>query len=444
MCRVSAFWCVCLLLVFSVTQVEARPERVTQIPNGNTFGCANCHVNPAGGGARNAFGQEVENGFLSNSGTVVWNATLASRDSDGDKVTNGQELGDPDGDGTPTAGATVTNPGNASSLPQVTNRAPVFTAVPNKTVNEGVALTFQVQATDADNDAVTIAATGLPTGATFANGTFLWTPSFSQSGSVTVNFSASDGKTQTALSVQIAVANVNRVPVLADVSAKTGKVGEALTFQVQATDADNDVVTITATGLPTGATFASGAFSWTPTTGQNGVFNVLFIASDGTGQDSLTVAITIAAAVQPLAISSFLPNKALVIVASGDTLRFSVVASSGAGTMQYAWTLNGTAQTATSASFLLTATSGNADDVVGVTVSDGSTKKVQSWTVSKSLKGDVDGNNRVDFADFLSLAASFGKGTGETGYVAKADIDSSGRVDFADFLTFVRFFGQSK
>jgi hypothetical protein len=228
------------------------------------------------------------------------------------------------------------------------------------------------------------------------------------------------------------------------VSAKTGKVGEALTFQVQATDADSDPVSITASGLPTGATFANSTFSWTPGTGQNGAFNVLFIASDGTGQDSLSVAITIEAAVQPLSISSFSPNKALVIVASGDTLRFSVVASSGAGTVQFAWTLNGTAQTSNSASFLLTATSGNADDVVVVTASDGATSKVQSWTVSKSLKGDVDSNNRVDFADFLSLAASFGKGTGETGYVASADIDSSGRVDFTDFLTFIRFFGQSK
>lgn len=115
----AAIASIALSLVFGTASVDARPSRVGQLPNGSTFGCANCHVNAGGGGPRNAFGQAVANGFLNGSGfsaTVNWNATLAAQDADGDGVTNGAELGDPDGDGTPTAGVTVTNPGDATSF----------------------------------------------------------------------------------------------------------------------------------------------------------------------------------------------------------------------------------------------------------------------------------------------------------------------------------------
>ena len=64
---------------------------VSQIPNGATFNCANCHVNPTGGGTRTAFGEA----FRVNS--HLWNATLATPDSDGDGDSNGTELGDPSG-----------------------------------------------------------------------------------------------------------------------------------------------------------------------------------------------------------------------------------------------------------------------------------------------------------------------------------------------------------
>ena len=62
----------------------------------------------------------VESGFLNGMGasaTVNWNAGLAALDSDGDGATNGEELGDPGGDGVPVDGAVVTNPGDAASTP---------------------------------------------------------------------------------------------------------------------------------------------------------------------------------------------------------------------------------------------------------------------------------------------------------------------------------------
>jgi MYXO-CTERM domain-containing protein len=80
---------------------EARPYRVGQIPSGGDNVCANCHIAPGGGGPRNVFGETVEERFLYEDGeriSVDWGRPLARLDSDGDGYTNGEELGDPDGE----------------------------------------------------------------------------------------------------------------------------------------------------------------------------------------------------------------------------------------------------------------------------------------------------------------------------------------------------------
>lgn len=102
-----------------IPQAYALPFRVSQLPNGGLNSCAMCHVNPGGGGVRNAFGQTVERSFL-NGGNVVWGPMLASLDADGDGVTNGIELQDPygqwsSGQPNPGSSALVTNPGISSA-----------------------------------------------------------------------------------------------------------------------------------------------------------------------------------------------------------------------------------------------------------------------------------------------------------------------------------------
>ncbi len=115
-------------------QADARPFRVSQLPNGSMIGCASCHVNPGGGGTLTSFGSAINSNYLTQpgrSGQVVWNAMLAMLDSDGDGVSNGQELGDPDGDGTVDPGIQVTNPGDPNSFVQMppSGGAPSATSV---------------------------------------------------------------------------------------------------------------------------------------------------------------------------------------------------------------------------------------------------------------------------------------------------------------------------
>ena len=123
--RAAGILACCLVTFHATTGVDARSSRVAQIPNGGENRCANCHVNPAGGGTLSSFGQMVEESFLTepgSRGSVTWGPELAGLDADEDGFTNGEELGDPEGtwtsgDDPPGDPETVTNPADPESHP---------------------------------------------------------------------------------------------------------------------------------------------------------------------------------------------------------------------------------------------------------------------------------------------------------------------------------------
>ncbi len=100
-----------------------------------------------------------------------------------------------------------------------------------------------------------------------------------------------------AASVSINVTPVNDAPVIAPIANQTVNEGALLALTVSATDADGPTpLTLSATGLPNGATFnpGSGQFNWTPDSSQSGVYTVHFMATDGLGAvGSLDVTITV-------------------------------------------------------------------------------------------------------------------------------------------------------
>ena len=111
---------VVILSVFLVSlSASSRSWRVAQIPNGQSLSCLNCHLSKTGGSI-NKFGAEVKGIVRSGSFDAFWSAALASKDSDGDGYTNGEELGDINGDGTIDSNIVeVTNPGDLSSFPSL-------------------------------------------------------------------------------------------------------------------------------------------------------------------------------------------------------------------------------------------------------------------------------------------------------------------------------------
>jgi hypothetical protein len=123
---------------------------------------------------------------------------------------------------------------------------------------------------------------------TFGNSAkLLTTAAFNISGTYTLRLTATDGVNSASDTLQVSAlpATANNLPVLAAVSGTTVLAGATLAFTLSATDADGDSIVYSAIGLPAGATLnpASGAFSWSPTAGQVGSYDVAFIASDGRG-----------------------------------------------------------------------------------------------------------------------------------------------------------------
>ncbi len=197
----------------------------------------------------------------------------------------------------------VVSDGRLSDSEQLTitvrnvNQAPVLDPVGAKNVNEETQLSFIINASDADGDALVYSASGLPSGAVFntSSRTFSWTPTSTQAGNYTLVFKVSDGALSDSEQISIAVGNVNRAPVLDAIGSKTVVEGDTLSFVIQAGDVDGDNLSYSASGLPSGAVFNSStrSFNWTPTFTQAGSYNLSFTVGDGNLVDVEQVAITV-------------------------------------------------------------------------------------------------------------------------------------------------------
>jgi len=108
-----------------------------------------------------------------------------------------------------------------------------------------------------------------------------------------------------AVRAQSVLTNMPLPPLLFSVSDKTATVGDTLTFEVEAVDPNGTTPSLMAQSLPSGAVFTdngdgTGDFYWPIGPEQQGLYEVMFIASDGTLTDSITVHIAVSAACQPI------------------------------------------------------------------------------------------------------------------------------------------------
>ena len=91
---------------------------------------------------------------------------------------------------------------------------------------------------------------------------------------------------------------VNNAPLLNTIGNQQINEGQLLQFTVTATDADNDPLTLTVTGLPTNAQFTdnndgTGTFAWQTNFNDVGTYNLRFTASDPRLSDFEDVVITV-------------------------------------------------------------------------------------------------------------------------------------------------------
>ncbi|HEX7077587.1 MAG TPA: putative Ig domain-containing protein [Candidatus Eisenbacteria bacterium] len=261
------------------------------------------------------------------SGTLAWTPTILQGGSYTVTFTAANALSG-------TASTTI-------SVDATTDRPPIVQAPAKLDVNENALLTFMVSASDPDGDAIfSLTASPLPAGASFTanvahtSGTFSWTPSFSQRGTYNVTFTASNALSGSAVTQINVATNPDRAPAVTAPATENACEAVLLAFTVSASDPDGDPInSLTASPLPTGATFSasaaqtSGTFSWTPSFTQAGSYTVTFTAANAlTGTASTSIAV-LNACDQP-------PVVTAPATASGVTnvdLRFTVFASSPDG-----------------------------------------------------------------------------------------------------------------
>ncbi len=165
------------------------------------------------------------------------------------------------------------------------NRAPVLDAIGDKTVDEMTALAFTAMATDPDTgtgaaNTLTFSLVGAPSGASItAGGAFSWTPTEAQgAGGYPLTVKVCDSGTPALCdeeAITVAVAEVNRAPVIVPISDRSVDEMTALTFTAAASDPDsgtgaaNTLSAFSLVAAPAGATITdNGEFSWTPTEAQ--------------------------------------------------------------------------------------------------------------------------------------------------------------------------------
>jgi hypothetical protein len=236
---------------------------------------------------------------------------------------------------------------NVLGAPLQPNRAPVFDAVGNKSIELGQSVSFHVRASDPDGDNVTLS-TDIPADAAFNNittgpiaeGDFSWAPT--ARGIYTLIFYGSDdnstgsktGSLTVTVNVSTPIPPANQAPIFQPVGNKSIRLGETVNFRVQATDPNGDKVNLT-WNIPAGATFGnvvnnatvvSGDFSWTPTA--EGVFTATFTGLDDNATDpqgsNLTVSIGVSVPPNNAPVFEPLTEKS---VNAGETLTFNVSAT---------------------------------------------------------------------------------------------------------------------
>ncbi|MCB2230188.1 tandem-95 repeat protein [bacterium] len=234
-------------------------------------------------------------------------------------------------DGTDTDGELVTITVNN------VNQAPVLATIGARSVDEGQQLQFTVNATDPDGGFPALSAAPLPTNATFVDngdgsGTFTFNPDFTQAGSFDVTFSATDGTDTDGELVTITVNNVNLAPTLTAIGAQSIAEGGTLAFTVTASDPDGTIPALTASPLPTNATFTdngngTGSFSFTPDFTQEGSYDITFTASDGSLTDDELVTVTVTGTNQAPVLATIGARS----VDEGQQLQFTVSATDADG-----------------------------------------------------------------------------------------------------------------
>ena len=180
------------------------------------------------------------------------------------------------------------------------NRSPALANPGDQTSAEGDSVLLLLTASDADGDALTFTAAGLPPGLAIdpATGAITGALDYTSDGIYPITVMASDGSLSATVSFNWTVTNVNRTPV-ADAASATTEEDTPVQIALVASDLDSDALTYTIVLDPAHGTvtLANGVATYTPAPNYHGPDSFTFRANDGTFDSNVgNVSITVSAA----------------------------------------------------------------------------------------------------------------------------------------------------
>lgn len=174
------------------------------------------------------------------------------------------------------------------------NRAPSISGRPPSSVRVGSTYDFTPTVSDLDGDVVLLSIEGEPAWLTFdtSTGRLSGTPLASDAGRYDgIVIKASDGNLESSLGpFSITVTVDNSAPTIRGTASTSVGVGEAYSFQPQASDPDGDTLQFSISGMPSWARFTptTGRLSGTPAAVNVGIYpDIVITVSDGSLNASL-------------------------------------------------------------------------------------------------------------------------------------------------------------
>jgi hypothetical protein len=346
------------------------------------------------------------------------------------------------------------------------NRAPHFTKrISNPIIYEGNTFVDSVMAIDDDGPIPILRKTTEVNNTTFQDrhngtGVFTFTPYFNQSNQIpgySISFIAIDSEDTTVRgnyqpATVISVTDVPMPPVIAPINDTSVVEGHSLRILVQTSDPDSIPPALTILNRPTNSSFLAGGyigtFTFNPSYTQSGIYNVGFVARDGTGlADTEMVQITVIEAGNQRPVLANIPDQTVGIT---YTLSFIISATDPDGTIPHLFTdslpRNATFYDSTNGRglFRFIPDSSQVDSVYRVLfiASDGSLADSDrvSINVIAYIRGDANEDGKVTIADVVYLINYLFKGgPGPKPIMLAGDANHDGRITVADCVYLINY-----
>jgi len=222
------------------------------------------------------------------------------------------------------------------------NSTPVITSIPVSPALVDNEYVYRIVVFDADSDALTYSLDSAPIGMQIdPSGQLTWTPSIDQVGEHPVEIRVSDAFSSATQNYTLAAvdnAEGNQYPDISSLPPFNATINQLYTYQMVASDGDNDPLVYGALSSPDGLTISStGLVQWIPTSEQVGYHEVVLFVDDGKGRTLQSFSVNVSAVAVPLTASLIVSPESATL---GETVSINLYTDGGSGSLTKSLTVD--------------------------------------------------------------------------------------------------------